>query len=126
MMHMIIIFAMLEVTEVEIAHRGAQLNINDVQDIKFYTAEIDLNTANVDTSILAECTVEVEATMAPKVLPPQNQEAARAHLAAEYQEVVAQGSSQKRLITVRIKQKRTQKEILTRKEEMMELHIMNF
>lgn len=125
MMQIRIIFAKLDVTEVETAHRGAQLNIKNVQDIKFYSTEMVLNTADVDTGILAKCVVEVEATMTPKVLPPQIQGAAINHISAEYQEKAVQGLSQKNMTATRIKQERTQKEILTSTQEKLKLHVMN-
>ncbi|GAB0184696.1 zinc finger protein 804B [Grus japonensis] len=113
----------VEVTELETVHRGAQLSIKDIQDKKFYNIETDLNTADVDTGILAKCIVEVEATVAPKVVPPGIQEAAKDHLVAEYQEVAVQDPCQKRLTTVTTKQKKTQKEVLTLNWEKLKLHI---
>ena len=118
-----IIFVIVEVTELETVHRGAQLNIEDVQDIKFYNTETDLNTADIDTGILAKCIVEVEATIAPNIVPPEIQEAAKDHLVAEYQQVAVQDPSQKRLTTVTTKQKRMQKEVLTLNWEKVKLHM---
>ena len=118
-----IIFVIVEVTELETVHRGAQLNIKDVQDIKFYNTETDLNTADIDTGILAKRIVEVEATIAPNVVPPEIQEAAKDHLVAEYQQVAVQDPSQKRLTTVTTKQKRMQKEVLTLNWEKLKLHM---
>ncbi|OPJ81798.1 zinc finger protein 804B [Patagioenas fasciata monilis] len=119
-----IIIVMVEVTEQGTVHRGAPLNIEDGQDIKFYNTETDLNTADVDTSIFAKCTVKVEATIAPKFVPPEIQEAVKGHLVAECQEIAVQNSSQKRLTTVKTKQKRMQKEILTLNQEKLKLCIM--
>lgn len=125
MIQMRITFVVAELTELETVHRGAHLNIEDVQDIEFYNTETDLNTADVDTGTLAKCTVEVEATIVPKVVPPETQEAVKDHLAAEYQEVAVQDPFQKRLTTVMTKQKTTQREVLTLKWEKLKLHIMN-
>lgn len=125
MIQMRITFVVAELTELETVHRGAHLNIEDVQDIEFYNTETDLNTADVDTGTLAKCTVEVEATIVPKVVPPETLEAVKDHLAAEYQEVAVQDPFQKRLTTVMTKQKTTQREVLTLKWEKLKLHIMN-
>lgn len=118
-----IIFVTVEFTELETVLRGAQLNIEDVQDIKFYKSETDLNTADVDISILAKRIVGVAATTNPKVVPPVIQEAVKDHLAAEYQQAAVQDPSQKRLTTVTTKQKRMLREVLTLNQEKLKLHI---
>lgn len=64
-----IIFVIVEVTELKTAFSVAQLNIEDVQDIKVYKSETGLNTADVDISILGKCIAGVEATTNPKVVP---------------------------------------------------------
>lgn len=86
MIQMRIIFVIVEVTELKTAFRVAQLNIKDVQDIKFYKSETGPNTADVDISILAKCIGGAGATTNPKEVPPVIQEAVKDHLAAEYQE----------------------------------------
>ena len=121
-----IIFVTAEVTELETVHKGTQLNIKGVQDIKFYNTLMNLNIADVDISILAKCTVEAEATIAPKVVPLEIQEAVKDYLVAEHQEAEVQDPSQKRLTTVTTKQKRTQKEVLTLNWEKLKLHVLTF
>ncbi|KAK2536400.1 Znf804b [Columba guinea] len=119
-----IIIVMVEVTELGTVHRGAPLNIKDGQDIEFHNTETDLNTVDVDTGIFAKCTVKVEATTASKFVPPEIQEAVKGHLVAECQEAAVQNSSQKRLTTMKTKQKRRQKEILTLNQEKLKLCIL--
>lgn len=118
-----IIFVIVEVTELETVFRVAQLNMEEVQDIKFHKSETVLNTGDVDISILAKFIVGVEATTNPKVVPPVIQEAVKDHLAAEYQEAAVQNPSPKRLTTVTTKQKRMLREVLTLNQEKLKLHI---
>ncbi|CAM2105383.1 unnamed protein product [Caretta caretta] len=86
----------VKVKELETVHREIQLNINDIQDVEVYTIETDQSKAEIHTDILAENTAKIEDTTAPKVLPPDIQEAVEDHLVAEDQQSVVQDPSQKK------------------------------